>query len=288
MSHPFDMNSDPTVVIPRVEPDPEPEPEPTPEAPASSGSRGKIVAVGASVAALVLGAAAGWFAGSSGSSSEAATVPVAATTVAPPTTSAPPAPGPGMFLAASGTVDTIAGDTFVLKAEDGTKITIGTTAATRIVTLQGDEFEDLEIGDAAVVQGEQSGGNFVADLVIAGALSGLLPTTEAAAPTNAVQQQTMDQVPQPTWRATAAPTATQVPESAPMDGSGPSGGYGPTGQYGPDGDYGPSGNYGPDGDYGPSGNYGPDGDYGPSGNYGPRGDYGPRGGYGPDGGYGPR
>ncbi|MFC4602849.1 hypothetical protein [Rhodococcus kronopolitis] len=200
MTNPGDISTEPTVELPRVSvsaettawtaapapapiprpvpaPDPRrvaepvasPAPEPTPEPP----RRGPAFVAGASVAALVIGAFGGYLYGSSGS--ESGRTDTAAVSGTDP--GAAPVPGPGQFLSTVGTVDSVAGDSFVLVIGDGTRAPVRTTRTTSVITLRGSAPTDLWVGDSVVVAGVQMGREIAANLVIAGNLPGLVPTT---------------------------------------------------------------------------------------------------------------
>lgn len=276
MSNMDDMSSEPTVQFPRVDPSqiPSQDPGPTP----SSARRGPVLIAGASAAALIVGALGGYVYGSSGTQDTQADAPAVTTTMPSPAPTAAPVLSPGQFMSTIGTVESIEGNTFVLATPDNTRATVITKDNTRVITLRGNTLSQLHVGDSAVVQGAQSGTRLDAELVIAGALPGLIPTT-AARPEPSALAEAEPEAPEPvaaTTRWTPPPAVAPVappPPAAPLPTTTPpppvKTEIGPKrDDYGPKQDsYGPKqDNYGPKQD-----NYGPKQD-----SYGPKQDsYGP-------------
>lgn len=264
MSEPTDM---PTQIMPAIS-DGAGAPEPSGKRPTK---KGPVIAAGASVVALVVGAFGGYLLGS-GSNGDSNT----AAATAPITSTAPVVPA-GQTTSTTGAVDSVGGGNLVLVAGDKSKVTVHTSSTTKVITLRGNALTDVHVGDSAVVTGSRTGDVVDAALVIAGGLPGLVPTSAAAAPAPATQDAVVKSVPVQQQAvvddSSDAPVQAQPPATADAPAPAPAA-VAPAPQPTQQNEVGPKQQIqGPSGDYGPKqDSYGPKQD-----SYGPKQDsYGPK------------
>ncbi|MDG3015668.1 hypothetical protein [Speluncibacter jeojiensis] len=255
----------PTQIMPAITDD---APAPGPSGRKQAG-KGPLIAIGASVVALVIGAFGGYLIGSGDNGDS-----TAAASAAPLTTAAPVVPA-GQTTSTTGAVDSVGGGSLVLLANDKSKVTVHTSPTTKVITLRGNALTDVHAGDSAVVTGSRTGDVVDADLIIAGGLPGLVPTSAAPVPATQdavvksapIQQQAVvdDSSDEPAQA--QSPTVAEAPAPAPQAAA-------PAPQPAAQNEIGPKQQIqGPTGDYGPKqDNYGPKQD-----SYGPKQDsYGPK------------
>ncbi|MBX3090296.1 MAG: hypothetical protein KF772_06930 [Cryobacterium sp.] len=73
----------------------------------------------------------------------------------------------------SGTVDSIDGETLVMKLSDGSTVTVNVDSETKVTATKKIDVSDLKVGDKVTVTGQKDGDSITANSIIEGQLLGI-------------------------------------------------------------------------------------------------------------------